>query len=163
VLTVVVTGDREAEDRLRSMPAELRLGLQRKMTTLSMKLYRHILMDKLSGQVLRTVSGRLKRSIVERTVDNGDRIVSEIYSDGSAPYANIHEYGGKTAAHDIVATKAEALSFLRDGKRVFYKRVHHPGSRMPERSYMRSALEDMQEEIISELTKTYEEALRSAK
>jgi phage gpG-like protein len=162
VLSVVVTGDREAEDRLRSMPAALRLGLQRKMTTLSMRLYRHILMNKLSGQVLHTVSGRLKRSIVERTTDNGNQIVSEIFSDGSAPYANIHEYGGKTPTHDIVATKAQALSFLREGKRVFYKRGHHPGSRIPERSYMRSALEDMQEEIVSELTKTYEEALRNA-
>lgn len=162
MLSVVVTGDREAEDRLRSMPAALRILLQRKMTTLSMRLYRHILMNKLSGQVLHTVSGRLKRSIVERTTDDGTKIVSEIYSDGSAPYANIHEYGGKTPAHDIVATKVQALSFLREGKRVFYKRVHHPGSRMPERSYMRSALEDMQEEIVAELTKTYEEALRNA-
>lgn len=144
------------------MPAALRILLQRKMTTLSMRLYRHILMNKLSGQVLHTVSGRLKRSIVERTTDDGTKIVSEIYSDGSAPYANIHEYGGKTPAHDIVATKVQALSFLREGKRVFYKRVHHPGSRMPERSYMRSALEDMQEEIVAELTKTYEEALRNA-
>ena len=159
MLSVVVTGSREAEERLRGLPPELHQALLRKIMGLSLRLQRHIVANKISGQVLHTVSGRLKRSVQEETVDEGNIIFSRVYTDGSAPYDKIHEYGGKTPPHDIVPTKADALSFLRDGKRVFYKRVHHPGSKMPERSYMRSALEDMREEIIAELTETYRQVL----
>lgn len=160
MLRVDVTGDQAALERMQGLPAEIRLALQRKMALLTMRLYRHIILSKLSGQVLRTITGRLKRSVAFRTEDDGERIVSEVYTDGTAPYDAIHEYGGKTAAHDIVAVKAQALSFLRDGKRVFYRRVHHPGSQMPERSYMRSALDDMRDEIETELVGTFQQALR---
>jgi hypothetical protein len=57
--------------------------------------------------------------------------------------------GGHTAAHDIVPTKAEALAFMMGGQQVFAKIVHHPGSRIPERSFMRSGLFDMADEIVA--------------
>ena len=67
------------------------------------------------------------------------------------PYADIQEYGGRTSPHDIVPVKAQALRFMMEGKTVFAKIVHHPGSLIPERSYLRSALSDMQNQIVSEL------------
>lgn len=142
------------------LPQEVNIALMRKMGTLTIRLYRHIVLNKLSGQVLRTVSGRLKRSVTFDIRKNGDQLVSEVFTDGTAPYDAIHEYGRKTPPHEIVPVKAQALSFLRDGKRVFYKKINHPGSRMPERSYMRSALDDMREEIESELVSAFEQALR---
>lgn len=160
MLSVVVTGTAEAEERIRSLPPEMHQALLGKIMGLSIRLQRYIVTEKLSGQVLNTITGRLKRSVQERTVDDGSLIFSEVYTDGSAPYDKIQEYGGQTGPHDIVATKAQALSFLRDGKRVFYKRVHHPGSKIPERSYMRSGLDDMRETIIQEMTQTYEQVLR---
>ena len=67
------------------------------------------------------------------------------------PYARIQEFGGRTAAHEIVAIKAKALAFVADGKACFAKSVHHPGSVIPERSFMRSALDDMRGEIVGGL------------
>ena len=162
MIRVDVTGDQAALDRMQSLPSEVRLALQRKMALLTIKLYRHIVLNKLSGQVLSTVSGRLKRSVTFDTQQTGDQIVSEVYTDGSAPYDTIHEFGGKTPAHVIEPVKAKALSYLQDGKRVFYKRINHPGSRMPERSYMRSALHDMEQEITDELTAAFTQALRGS-
>lgn len=160
MLRTDVVGDKAAVDRLMGLPQEVNIALMRKMGTLTIRLYRHIVLNKLSGQVLRTVSGRLKRSVTFDIRKNGDQLVSEVFTDGTAPYDAIHEYGGKTPPHEIVPVKAQALSFLRDGKRVFYKKINHPGSRMPERSYMRSALDDMREEIESELVSAFEQALR---
>lgn len=163
MLRVDVVGDQAAAERMETLPAAVRRALHAKIGLLTLKLYRHIVLNKLSGQVLKTVSGRLKRSVqFKMEEDSASRMVSEVYTDGSAPYDAIHEYGGKTPPHEIVPVKAQALSFLRDGKRVFYKRVNHPGSRMPERSYMRSSLDDMRSEIEDELVAAFESALRGS-
>lgn len=68
------------------------------------------------------------------------------------PYLAIHEFGGVTAPHTIFPVNAQALRFAADGAAVFKpgstagtdivftKAVNHPGSVMPERSYMRYGL-----------------------
>lgn len=76
-----------------------------------------------------------------------------VISASGLPYLGIHEYGGRTAPHDIFPTNAQVLHFFANssagfkGSRsfaaadeVFAKVVHHPGSQMPERSFMRYAL-----------------------
>ena len=74
-------------------------------------------------------------------------------------YAAIQEFGGRTAAHDIVPDKARALAFVVAGRRVFARIVHHPGSTLPARSYLRSSLADMAGEIAASLKATAIEAL----
>jgi hypothetical protein len=50
--------------------------------------------------------------------------------------------------HIIEPKKASVLAFAGgDGGMVFARRVNHPGSKMPERSFMRSSLRDMSTEI----------------
>jgi phage gpG-like protein len=77
-------------------------------------------------------------------------------------YAAIQEYGGKTSAHEILPVKAQALAFVIGGVQRFARRVEHPGSLIPERSYLRSSLEDMKGEILAALaeaaTETWERA-----
>jgi hypothetical protein len=46
------------------------------------------------------------------------------------------------------------------GKQVFFKRVNHPGSQMPVRSFMRSSLRDMRPEIIEAMRKAVEEGTK---
>ncbi len=58
----------------------------------------------LSGDVLAERSGALLNSITSDLEDGGTDVVVEAQSTG-VPYAAILEYGGKTAAHDIVAVK----------------------------------------------------------
>jgi phage gpG-like protein len=106
----------------------------------------------LSGGVLNARSGALRDSIQMELSRQDDRIGANIFSNGDAPYAAIQEFGGKTAAHEILADKARVLAFIANGKRVFARRVQHPGSQIPARSYLRSALDEQGENILLDLT-----------
>ncbi len=83
--------------------------------------------------MLHTRSGALRASIHAAVASGDDAVAITLESTGVA-YAAIQEYGGRTAAHDIVAVKAQALR-LADGG--FARSVHHPGSTIPARSYLR--------------------------
>ena len=148
MIEMQVTGDRELMSKLNGMPNKIRMALVRKITALSIQLEAHIKRDKLDGQVLHVRSGHLSQSIFHEVEDTGNAVIATVASGGNIPYAAIHEYGGRTAAHEIFPTKGQALAFIWGGKQVFFKSVHHPGSVMPERSYMRSSLADMAQQII---------------
>lgn len=160
MLSISITGGERTAGRFRHMPDSVRRALHAKIAKLALQLEAHVKSDKLSGQTLHTRSGRLKRSIKSEIVDRGSIITAKVFSTG-VPYAAIHEFGGRTQAHEIVATKARALSFIMGGKRVFFKRVHHPGSVMPQRSYLRSAMDDMHQQIVDEMAAAVREAVRS--
>lgn len=114
--------------------------------------------QKLSGEVLQTRSGALAASIVSSIENDGSDLSVSIASTG-VPYAAIQEFGGKTAAHDIVAVKAKALAFSMGGADIFAKSVHHPGSTIPARSYLGSSLADMRDDIESGFKQAILEAL----
>ena len=160
MITGTVLGDTDVVAHFDAMPAKVHAALLAKTQSLSVKLARYIQEQKLSGQVLKVRSGNLRRSIAFMTTDSADVITGKAYSSGDVKYAAIHEFGGKTAAHDIVPTKAKALAFMMNGKQVFASIVHHPGSVMPERSFMRSGLADMREEIIEGLRQAALDAMR---
>lgn len=105
--------------------------------------------DKLSGGVLNMRSGALAASIVADVTSDGDAIVATVGSEGDIKYAAIQEYGGKTAAHEIVAVKGQALAFMVGGVLRFARKVDHPGSLIPERSYLRSTLDEMSGDIVA--------------
>jgi phage gpG-like protein len=116
--------------------------------------------QKLSGEVLQTRSGALAASIIS-AIENDGSATSVSISGTGVPYAAIQEFGGKTAAHDIVAVKAKALAFSVGGDHIFAKSVHHPGSTIPARSYLGSSLAEMSDEIESGFKQAILEALAS--
>jgi hypothetical protein len=81
--------------------------------------------QKLSGQSLRRITGTLRRSIFERTEEDGTSISAATGT--NVAYAKSLEYGA--APHVILPVRAKMLSFLVNGKRVFAKQVNHPGNR----------------------------------
>ncbi|MGO9007614.1 MAG: hypothetical protein ACLQIQ_08595 [Beijerinckiaceae bacterium] len=105
---------------------------------------------KLSGDVLHIRSGALLNSISSDLEDDGSGVAVTAQSSG-VPYAAILEYGGKTAAHEIVAVKSKALAFVMGGERVFAKSVHHPGSVIKAYAYLGSALDEFANEIETSL------------
>lgn len=139
--------------RFATLPERLRNKLKTTISVLAEKLRTHIVRDKLAGQVLNRRTGALARSIQWKIEESGTGVQGLVYSAGDVKYAAIHEYGGRTPPHVIEAKNKLALTFMQNGKQVFYKRVNHPGSVMPERSFMRSALSDMRQEIIDSLTR----------
>lgn len=157
MLSLEITGTKEFVDRLNASPDVIRRALIAKVTALTLRLEAHVKQDKLSGQVLHAKTGRLRRAVASRVQEVNGQIIGTVYVSNDVPYARIHEYGGKTQAHEIVPVKAKALAFILGGKQVFFKRVQHPGSLMPERSYLRSSLDDMRDEIINGIKNTLNE------
>ncbi len=152
--------DRAVRARFDAMPSKVRSSLQRTIVELAEKLRSHIVDDKLRGQVLNRRTGRLGQSIQQRVDSSAASITGTVYSAGDVKYAAIHEFGGHIPAREIVAKNAKALSFVMNGNRVFAKSVQWPGANMPQRSYMRSSLADMKDEIIEKMTIAVQEGMQ---
>lgn len=148
IVNIVVNGDKEVIAKFKSMPAAVHAALLQKVYELSLKLEAHVKKNKLSGQVLGRKSGRLIRSIGSKVLQTPQSVFGIVFQSSDVPYGAIHEYGGKTGAHLIVPKKAKVLAFAgKGGGQVFARKVNHPGSTFPERSYMRSSLRDLSTEI----------------
>lgn len=159
MINVTIVGDRELLARLSAMPDKVRTALVRKVTTLALKLEAKV-KGKLSGQVLHVRTGALRRSIFHEVDQSTTAVTGKVASSGDVKYAAIHEFGGTTKAHIIEPVKAKALAFMMGGKQVFARRVNHPGSRIPERSFLRSSMRDMREEITVGLQEAVREGLQ---
>jgi phage gpG-like protein len=146
MLNVTLVGDRELVQKLTAMPQRVHASLLRKVTTLALQLEAKV-KTALSGVILNVRSGALRRSIFETVEDDPTKVIGKVASSGDVKYAAIHEFGGMIPAHEIVPDKAKALAFLIGGKQVFAQRVQIPAIDMPERSYLRSSLADMADEI----------------
>ena len=105
---------------------------------------------KLSGEVLHVRTGLLRRSI-SRTdalvldTEVVSSVGSNVRTGGDAVvYAAIHEFGGQTRPNLIEAKNGKALAFSIGGKQLVRRSVQHPGSKIPERSYLRTTLTERQ-------------------
>jgi phage gpG-like protein len=152
MLQLSLEGQEQLSERLGAMPDLLRAALAEKVDALAQQLFAQVVGVNLSGGVLRAQSGALRDSIRMQVSQNDNLIGAEIFSDGDVPYAAIQEYGGKTAAHEILPDKARVLAFALNGSQVFARKIQHPGSNIPARSYLRSALEEQGDDIVQGLT-----------
>ena len=157
MIEISVSGDKVVA-QLRGVGQQAQDRLLKAMQRLMIDLQRKVKEEKLSGQVLQNRTGTLRRSINQTVTADGSSITGQVGT--NVVYAAIHEFGGKTAPHLIEAKNAAALAFIAPwgpgkgpGGLSFFKSVHHPGSQMPERSFLRSALQDMQGQIEETLAK----------
>jgi phage gpG-like protein len=156
-----VQGLDETSARFDAYPAALQAALGAKATELAAALA-DLVKDKLSGAVLNAGSGALRDSIAASVTADADGILALVASEGDVKYAAIQEYGGKTSAHEILPVKGDVLAFVAGNGQHFARRVEHPGSVIPERSYLRSSLEDMKDEILAALADCATDAWESA-
>ena len=104
--------------------------------------------------------GKMLRSVDHTVTTSPGTAEGVVYAQG-LPYLRIHEYGGTTRPHEILPRNAKVLAFpapasfgfkgLAATEMVFTRKVVHPGSRIPERSFMRSALALRRAAIITAL------------
>lgn len=160
IVNVTVSGDRELIQRLEHMPAAVNQALYIKILTLALKLENLVKTGKLNGQVLNRVTGALARSIHNKVDRTAQSVIGHVFSSGDVKYAGIHEYGGHTQPHVIEPKKASVLAFMKNGAQVFARRVNHPGSKFPERSFLRSGLHDMSVEISAGMKKAVVDAIQ---
>lgn len=144
-----------AQETVENLTSELdqyKKGLELQIFRALSLIEAEILQNLRSKSGLKVRSGSLLNSIsATKKVYTDDKgyIVGEIGSEG-VPYAAIHEFGGKTKAHDIEPRNKKALKFQMGGKDVFAKIVRHPGSNIPARPYLRPALAATQDKILRE-------------
>jgi HK97 gp10 family phage protein len=177
-MRLTVLGVEELRARLDALPVSATKAMRQAMSKALDVVYRRVA-DNLTGRVLNVQSGRLRQSIQTSVEDGGlrGRVGTNVN------YAEIHEYGGTTAAHRIEARRGKALAFKAPGfigpmrftkagklaKRqtagaiMFRRAVEHPGSVMPARPYMRPALAESREEISDLLRVGLADALMGAK
>ena len=131
---------------------------RQRAATITPKLYKAMLLqmarvaeysraNKLSGQVLRTRTGTLRRSVAPKAnIDNEGNPVGKITT--NVPYARIHEYGGTFAipSHSREIT----MAFGRPIAPVtVVVRAH--SVKFPERSFLRTALAEKKDEVFAAL------------
>ena len=148
-----LTGFDTLDATLGQLPEKVVRALAFKATALAQEIVDCARNDKLGG-VLNVRSGALAASIDAFVTSSDDEVVATIGSFGDVKYAAIQEYGGKTAAHEIMASQAKALTFLEGGTERFARVVHHPGSQIPARSYLRSSLDEMTQDVVDALGST---------
>ena len=144
---------------LGAMPERIRAALVAKAGVLAAKLQAKI-GQKLSGEVLQMKSGALAGSIGVTIEETSGGVGVRLATSADVKYAAIHEFGGVIPPHQIVPDKAKALAFLVGGKQAFAARVNLPAIAMPERSYMRTSLAEMADDIRDELAATAIEAIQ---
>jgi phage gpG-like protein len=162
MFALTLDGLEETSARLEAYPAGLAAALSAKTAELADALADLVKDDKLSGAVLDGRSGALRDSIRASVTADADSVSASVSSEGDLKYAAIQEYGGKTGAHEILPVKAQALAFIANGAQSFARRVEHPGSLIPERSYLRSSLDEMRGEIVAALAEAAAETWERA-
>lgn len=132
-------------ERLR---AELRVGIGRAALRVQVQSKE----NKLSGQVLNVVTGRLRRSINVKITETASGVHGSVGT--NVAYAHVHEFG----FHGTVSVR-EHLRTSKLGKS-FTVRQHSMRMNVKEKSFLRSALADMAEPIRQEFENALQRALR---
>lgn len=134
----------------RDYPAKLKTRIVETMRQLGVEYVNYVRKNKLSGNPINSRTGALSNSIYATVVETGDIATITAGSRG-VRYAGIQEYGGTVHIPAIRPVSARVLHWTSGGGNVFamYARAHDV--RIPERSYLRSSLREMQPVMISRL------------
>ncbi len=142
MITAYLVGNEQLLERLRAFPDVINSGLVRVITRLAIDLQRNVQQDKLSGQVLKSRSGSLRSSIDLRIDQGGGAITASIFSDSR--YAGVQEYGFGGTVSVRASLRRITEAFGRPiAEKTISVRSHVRRMELPERSFLRSALEDM--------------------
>jgi hypothetical protein len=147
----MLDGDTAIRARLEGFPDRLVPSLVKRLNTVNTQLQRHIQSDKLSGQVLKSHTGNLKRNILQLPATADGLVVTAGVGLGqNAAYGLAHEFGA-----DIYPKTAKALSWIgEDGVRIFAMHV-----KLPEISFLRTGFEEFKPRISEAIQEAVKESL----
>lgn len=147
-----VLGSEETIARFERFPEKLRAELRTGIGRAALAVQRDSKQNKLSGQVLNVVTGRLRRSINVKISETGSSVTGTVGT--NVAYAHAHEFGFQGTV-----SVREHLSHSTLGN-AFTVRQHSRQMNVPEKSFLRSALHDMQDVIRAEFEQALQRALR---
>ncbi len=159
-----VTGDEAVVRKLHTLPDKIRKQLGAEIRKQWIALQSHVIQDKLSGQVLKRVTGVLASSINVGGADTASEFIESGSGDiigrvgTKVRYGRIHEFGGS------VTVKAHQRRFTQVFGRPVTPGIANVGAytaHYPERSFLRSTLRDRNDIIRAALRRSVEEAIKS--
>ena len=154
----ILGGDALA-DRLAALPDAARQGLARALTRVSLDLVAAAQRN-LSGAVLQSRSGALRASITADVAEEGGTVAMTVGSD--LPYAAFQEYGfaGVETVSAHLRTIREAFGRpLRGGEKRIAVRAYSRKVDYPAHSFLRSALAELQPELMDAVAAALDEAV----
>ena len=145
---------------LRSYGDKVQTAIVQSIGRSALRLQSEVMDNRLSGQVLNIRTGNLHRSIHQQVTSSGGLVVGEV--DTNVRYGVAHEYGFAGTVNVKASMRQIRQAFGRPLKSPRYVqiRAHSRNVKLPERSFLRSALRDMKPEIEADLQKSIEGALR---
>jgi phage gpG-like protein len=160
VISAEFLGDEPALGRLRTLPDAANAGLARAIARLGIALQNHVQQDKLSGQVLNVRSGTLRSSIHAEICKNATEMTATVFTD--LDYAAAQEFGFSGTVNVRASLRLIKQAF---GRPIVAKTVtvqaHSRRMDLPERSFLRSALDDMEPDISAGVEDALREAITS--
>lgn len=164
MIEVTVPDEEKLAVSLNLTRAKLLADLKREVKRVATDVSARTKDQKLSGQVLKVQSGRLRRSINYRTDETETGIEALVGTNVS--YGRAHEFGfsGSVTVKAHLRTVRQAFGRkLRSAKKVEV-RTHSRNVNLPERSFLRSSLREMRSEIDSRIARVVADSIvRSAK
>ena len=145
---------------LRSYGDKVQTAIVQSVGRSALRLQREVMQNRLSGQVLNVRTGNLRRSIHQRVTNTGGAVIGEVNT--NVRYGKAHEYGFAGTVNVKASLRQVRQAFGRPLKspRYVQVRAHSRNVRLPERSFLRSALRDMRPMIEADLQKSIEGALQ---
>lgn len=145
---------------LRSYGGKVQTAIVQSIGRSALRLQSEVMDNRLSGQVLNIRTGNLHRSIHQQVTSSGGLVVGEVNT--NVRYGVAHEYGfaGTVNVKDSMRQIRQAFGRPLKSSRYVQIRAHSRNVKLPERSFLRSALRDMKPEIEADLQKSIEGALR---
>lgn len=163
MITATLFGDAEVRAKLENVFPAARESLRRTVSKLAIDLQRHVVADKLSGQVLRVRTGTLRRSINQHVEESGTSITGIVGADmNAARYARAHEYGfhGTVEVRAHMRTITQAFGRRLKNPREVQVSAHPMRMNLAERSYLRSSLRDMRQTILDSFQASLAQAVQ---
>ena len=158
MITAYLVGDVQLLERLRALPGAINSGLLRGIAQLGIELQRHVQQDKLSGQVLRSRTGSLRSSISLQVDRSGGAVTASVFTDSR--YAAAQEYGFAGTVSVRASLRRIREAFGRPiAEKAISVRAYDRRMDLPERSFLRSAVEDIPPAIRDEVQAALAEAV----
>jgi phage gpG-like protein len=145
---------------LRAAGARIGVSMTTSIGRLTLMLLRKVKAEKLSGQVLKVRTGRLRRSINQRIEGANTAHVSGVVGT-NVRYGRTHELGfkGTVKVKESLRTQVQAWGKPISPIKV-HVRAHDRNVDLPERSFLRSSLRELQPAIVKEIGAGVSEAIR---
>lgn len=150
MIRATITGADQVLKMLEGLSPKLQKELKKSVGMLCLKLARNVKQNKLSGQVLKVKTGTLRRSITSKVVDTPAGPSGTVGT--NLAYGAVHEFGfsGTQSVKGHMRMIKQAFGKSINPTQVSV-RSHSRKVNLPERSFIRSAAEEMEGEIQAEL------------